>query len=114
MKRTLIGVLVAFGLTAQAELPCNPLFTWTTTTPLSEISEFRLYCTPALPAQPLLFAASDTTWLAPDGTFTNNTLYTCEMTAVDTAGLESPRSNAVTFTQNNSASCNISIILQVQ
>ena len=98
-----IGLLLLFPALAYAD-QYAPLFQWTGPSqfvsgqplaPLTDLSEYRLYCTPAIPAQTM--PNTDNVFQAPFGLFPPGD-YDCYMTAVGLTGNESGESNHKLFT----------------
>ncbi len=106
MKHLFPFLLLFLPLSAVAN-EFAPFFQWTgpdefesgqLLDPLTDLSEYRLYCTPAIPAQTM--PNTDNSWQAPFGLFPPGD-YDCHMTAVGLVALgsrESAESNNKLFT----------------
>ena len=110
MRALFAIVCVLVAAQAAADLPYQPRISWSPPTeftdntpldPLTDLAEYRLYCTPQMPTDPQVIAAAPPyEWEAPAGFFLPGD-YTCYMTAVATpakGGLESAPSQTKSFT----------------
>ncbi len=101
--------IIAIGISISPRANANefaPRFSWAPPTefesntpldPLTDLSEYRLYCTPSPQTPTRTLPNTDNEWQAPIGFFAPGT-YTCHMTSVGMNGQESTESSVETFT----------------